>query len=334
MAYTNNSKLTKDDLLKTLEMIDYNLNSKIKTTKYYLNLYTDVLQNPNQGDHKLLSNETILYSLERELLNEIKTPFPLYKNKLVPDNYKNEADYEIRDMLSTRQNSGEIDNIPPHHNHNFIKTSGISSFKHFIENSQGGIIHKPIIYLNTKASIVQDNTPLTIIKPVAYRKISSENKIFETIVIQPKENKKVKLKDKLPFLKEFNPLFMKKENIDKKLIRKFRKFLKAQFDRNFEGLDHSDIQFISNFINVYALPPMKYFEKNEEIEFKSFNKKYLTWLFSKSGISELYLDFIEGHGKYILKGLIDYYDLANSEEKGIMEKLTYYVQNMHVIYNK
>ena len=44
-----------------------------------------------------------------------------------------------------------------------------------------------------------------------------------------KINQKKRFRDIHPFLKSFNPKFLKKENIDKKIFRRFRKFVKAYY---------------------------------------------------------------------------------------------------------
>ena len=47
-----------------------------------------------------------------------------------------------------------------------------------------------------------------------------------------KINQKKRFRDIHPFLKTFNPKFLKKENIDKKIFRRFRKFVKAFYLEN------------------------------------------------------------------------------------------------------
>ena len=47
-----------------------------------------------------------------------------------------------------------------------------------------------------------------------------------------KINQKKRFRDIHPFLKTFNPKFLKKENIDKKIFRRFRKFVKAYYKEN------------------------------------------------------------------------------------------------------
>jgi hypothetical protein len=152
----------------------------------------------------------------------------------------------------------------------------------------------------------------------------------------PKINKnQEKLKNKVPFLKDFNPQFLKKENIDKKILRKFRNYVKSVYKTNNEIFSLGKI-FWKNFISSNLLPPMKYVENGSPLEFKSFNTKYLLWLFSKQGAVQLYKEFAEKYGEEIMHDFISSYDLVNvdnNEEPGILEKLKYYVFNLHSIYS-
>jgi hypothetical protein len=137
---------------------------------------------------------------------------------------------------------------------------------------------------------------------------------------------KTQLKDKVPFLRDFSPKFLKKENIDKKVLRKFRKYIKANnVSLNLTG-------FWKDFNDLNLLPPMKYSEGDAKIEFKSFNTNYILWLFSKPGAVELYKEFVDKLGDKLLQGFIETYDLLKSTEDGVVDKLKYYINNIHEFY--
>ena len=84
----------------------------------------------------------------------------------------------------------------------------------------------------------------------------------------------------------FTPRFSRKVNIAKKIVRKFKKYLKSR---------QSSIKypFWINFTKENYLPPFKY----EEQEFKSFSHSFLRWLFSHDGGIELYQDYITEKGE-------------------------------------
>jgi len=151
----------------------------------------------------------------------------------------------------------------------------------------------------------------------------------------PKVNKsKEKLKNIVPFLKDFNPKFLKKENIDKKILRRFRNFVKIIYKADRESIDKLDPTFWKNFTMFNLLPPMNYLDNKLMIEFKSFNTKYMLWLFSKNGSVELYKEFANKSGEDILYCFIKAYDLGNKKEEGIISKLRHYIFAIPDIYSK
>ncbi len=149
----------------------------------------------------------------------------------------------------------------------------------------------------------------------------------------PKPKAKEKLKNIVPFLKDFKPKFLKKENIDKKILRKFRNYVKIVSKSEKEILEGSDKFFWKNFVTANLLPPMKYEDSFGLIQFKSFNTKYLLWLFSKEGCVKLFQDFSLKFVDQILGDFITSYDLLNNkEEPDIVDKLKYYIEALPEIY--
>lgn len=150
----------------------------------------------------------------------------------------------------------------------------------------------------------------------------------------PKMKPKEKLKNFIPFLRDFKPRFLKKENIDKKILRKFRNYLKTIYKTENE-IANGDKVFWKDFINTNLLPPMRYIESNKRIEFRSFNSKYLIWLFSKQDCATNYKEFANKYGEIILEEFISAYDLARKNtttEIGIIDQLSYYIRAIPDIY--
>jgi len=205
------------------------------------------------------------------------------------------------------------------------------------------------------------------------------NYLERKVVPQVKKNKRFKNTNE--FLKGFNPVFMKKENLDKKIIRRFKKYLKEtllnkkklistskinkQAVRNYLGFDdetnllrknsnstfhkslasHSteieasdkrsspsstelkETDFVYDFARKNYLPPFK----EDNLKFKSFNTKYLIWLFSNSNIQRLYNDFSNDYGLILSEMIILEYNLKSTEPL-ICDKLQYYIKNMSRLY--
>ena len=98
----------------------------------------------------------------------------------------------------------------------------------------------------------------------------------------------------------FTPRFSRKVNIAKKIVRKFKKYLKSR---------QSSIKypFWINFTKENYLPPFKY----EEQEFKSFSHSFLRWLFSHDGGIELYQDYITEKGESELTNIFKEYNITD-----------------------
>jgi len=148
-------------------------------------------------------------------------------------------------------------------------------------------------------------------------------------MINKEENKKSK-----PCLKEFNAKFTKRENIDKKILRKFRKYIKEKnkknlIDWNLIGLTPIQIGFWLNFIGDNMLPPMKYKENNEEFQFKSFNTKYLLWLLSHKGFTALYKVYLDEKYDELISMFVAKYTLKKNEE---LNQLIFYIKNLPDIF--
>ena len=103
-------------------------------------------------------------------------------------------------------------------------------------------------------------------------------------------------------IKEYQFRVCKRENIDKKILRKFSKFLKLQnkLKINSNIMDYvKNSEFFQDFIKYNLMPPFEY--KEENVKFKSFNTKYLLWFFGHKFSQELYNIFMESNYDEILE---------------------------------
>jgi len=135
-------------------------------------------------------------------------------------------------------------------------------------------------------------------------------------------------------LKEFNLKFTKRENIDKKVLRKFRKFLKEKMKKNSinwygMGLDENNKDFWMHFIADNLMPPMTFKEMNDNVEFKSFNTNYMVWLLAHKGSVDLYNYYIQEQHDDLMKTFITKYNLKNQEE---LHQLNIYLNNIAMIF--
>ena len=97
---------------------------------------------------------------------------------------------------------------------------------------------------------------------------------------------------------------IRRVNLCKKIVRKFRKYLKY-------NVKEINYPFWNSFCRENYLPPFKL----EDIEFKSFSRIYLNWLFSHKGGVELYNEFIRDKGEEEINNIYSSYGIIDLEEK-------------------
>ena len=97
---------------------------------------------------------------------------------------------------------------------------------------------------------------------------------------------------------------IRRVNLCKKIVRKFKKFLKL----NIKDINYP---FWNSFCRENYLPPFKL----EDIEFKSYSRLYLNWLFSHEGSIELYNEFIRNKGEEEINNIYINYGIYDIEEK-------------------
>ena len=174
------------------------------------------------------------------------------------------------------------------------------------------------------------------------REISTQTKSSKSKInkkSQKSSNKKAKNKNEeiifnqLPFLNSFKPKYIKRETIDKKIIRTFKNYVVKEYKEHRLELNNvtMDHDFFINFINGNLLPPIDFYDATtgEYIKFNSFNCSYLLWFFSKKGVKEIYGNFINEKGKDFINSLSDYYEIS-SEEK---TQLNNYIFNFPFIFD-
>lgn len=148
-------------------------------------------------------------------------------------------------------------------------------------------------------------------------------------------SKKGRAEIEIHFLKEFNQKYIKREYIDKKIIRKFRKYLKKDWSKI--NMEIENKEFWKRFIKENVLPPMNYYDKETMIshEFKTFSIKFMTWFFNIKETKKLYREFIIKNGEVIYKGIIQ--GLVKDEKKNDFEKfikdLQVYLYDLPKIYS-
>jgi hypothetical protein len=152
----------------------------------------------------------------------------------------------------------------------------------------------------------------------------------------PKLKRDLTLKETIPLLKNFNPNYTKRANVDKKILRKFKNYLKGILEK--KNYSHStstsnfgqENLFWFEFVNGNYFPPFKFYDEKEkkQKEFKSFNSNYLIWIFNREKAINFYEEFLKDCGKETLDSLLKEYSLDISEKSKEIEDLQFYLYHL------
>ena len=132
-------------------------------------------------------------------------------------------------------------------------------------------------------------------------------------------------------IKEYKFRKLKRENVDKKILRKFKKFLKKCLKEKSENEVKNYINnngFWPNYISMNLMPPFAY--EKENISFKSFNTQYLCWFFDHKFSLELFNIFINIKYDDLLNTIKDDYKLKENSDDFNLLKV--YMNSMPMIY--
>ena len=134
-------------------------------------------------------------------------------------------------------------------------------------------------------------------------------------------------------MNSFKTKYIKRETIDKKIIRSFKNYTIKEYKANRLVIDEKtmDQNFFINFVNGNMIPPLDFHDINtgEYIKFNSFNCSFLLWFFSKKGVKEIYNQFINEKGKEFTEDLSQYYEISNEEKN----QLNSYIMNFPNIFD-
>ena len=206
----------------------------------------------------------------------------------------------------------------------FSKNDTIFENKNFFINNH--------FYNNNNFIINNNNHPNTNVFD-SYNS-NSKNDSNQQIIIPSKNYSKYKHSKHDPRkkkIKEYKFKQIKRENADKKILRKFKKFLKAKLKEKTENEVKNYIknnEFWPDYISDNLMPPFSY--EKEKICFKSFNTKYLCWFFEHKFSQELFSIFINQNYNYLLNLVKEAYKLNEDSEDYNLLKV--YINSMPMIY--
>ena len=267
---------------------------------------------------KLILIEKIIYGENKEESSEFYSEYFFSMLKKI---YGNTIKCEYKNTLFKNLLTNSKLNDPYNDRNLSIKIQ--SFFERFLKNIEKYIRREsnPIfinINFNNNKEKEDDNLSDIESELSNYRKeeLKVRKNILFNVTIPNKEeiynekNKKENLEINKSEKQKEKPKNIRKINFTKKIVRKFKKYLKTR-------IDSIRYEFWVLFVKENYLPP---FKLDNNIEYKSFSQSYLKWLFNHEGGIELYNDYIVQKGDFEIKRMLDFYSIKDEFQKEKMEK--------------
>ena len=251
---------------------------------------------------------------------DMSFPFMPFPDKSLKNSFSHIEEEEENIIIGNNKNEFIIDTSSKNLHNNLEEDKFNNNFKNFNAN-------KEKTENQSKIQFEEINTNINVPKKQIEKK---ETKKYNK---KKKNNKEETIFNQLPYLNSFKPKYIKRETIDKKIIRSFKNYTIKEYKANRLVIDEKtmDQNFFINFVNGNMIPPLDFHDVNtdEYVKFNSFNCSYLLWFFSKKGVKEVYNQFINEKGKEFIDDLSQYYEISNEEKN----QLNSYIMNFPNIFD-
>ena len=251
--------------------------------------------------------------------NSDENPNPILSNNKPLKDDVNHVIFENKNELINYNFYSDLNNNLKNNNLNLINSTND-------ENNKNKNI---IINLNSEENNKNNNT-----ESISLNSNSIGTKRNSKITINSRGSVKSYKSDlRKKKIKEFKFRQLKRENVDKKILRKFKKFLKNKSKEKENNEIKSFIksnEFWSEYIKLNLMPPFNYDKEN--ITFKSFNTQYLCWFFEHKFSLELFNIFVRDNYEILLNMIKEAYTLnENTDDYSLLKN---YINTMPLIYGK
>ena len=251
---------------------------------------------------------------------DMSPPFMPFPDKSLKNSFSHIEEEEENIFTGNNKNEFIIDTSSKNLQNNLEEDKFNNNFNNFNAN-------KEKTENQSKIHFEEINTNINVPKKQIEKK---ETKKYNK---KKKSNKEETIFNQLPYLNSFKPKYIKRETIDKKIIRSFKNYTIKEYKANRLVIDEKimDQNFFINFVNGNMIPPLDFHDVNtdEYVKFNSFNCSYLLWFFSKKGVKEVYNQFINEKGKEFIDDLSQYYEISNEEKN----QLNSYIMNFPNIFD-
>ena len=251
---------------------------------------------------------------------DMSPPFMPFPDKSLKNSFSHIEEEEENIFIGNNKNEFIIDTSSKNLQNNLEEDKFNNNFNNFNANKEKSENQSKIHFEEINTNI---NVPK---KQIEKKETKKYNK-------KKKSNKEETIFNQLPYLNSFKPKYIKRETIDKKIIRSFKNYTIKEYKANRLVIDEKtmDQNFFINFVNGNMIPPLDFHDVNtdEYVKFNSFNCSYLLWFFSKKGVKEVYNQFINEKGKEFTEDLSQYYEISNEEKN----QLNSYIMNFPNIFD-
>lgn len=307
--YSNEELKVEVNSLKSIEIDLMYLLAKFKENESNIASFDDFIEN-NYGLHKSKANinkaEIISSTIDLYYDNLKSIPINL---ELDLFGMKNENAQQILEVVSS-------ENKISYNNHNKANATLFS------------VIKKPE-YSKYSLSQLQTSTETIVIDSLQRTKIrkikfKSVRMTHHNVATEPVQVRKLDWTDKVQFNNQqlFSFGRIKREELNKRTLRKFRKYLGLL-------IKHQPKTTVSPKTNLFIgnslFPPLKYMGRT----FKSFSSKYMSWIFSEGEVISLYHDFIDMNIDDLVAYFESTYQIESPHLKGNLRE---YLINLPLIY--
>ena len=359
--YDNDFDLSSSNIINKLPSSSSEMFSKISSNEINFNSNKFVVKKFKEEENikKINNNEENNNKDDLDLDNlSTKEEFSDFEDEIQPKMCADTQEEKNLEKINENQNNinsfeNESDNIfnmenfsmdPVNNNFDSLlsfskiqkNSFDLDDFKDEDENNDEYIINttskKSQINIEKKNINNENNFLITNTKSIKIKEKEKEKEKKQKINKQKKKEDEI-IFNQLPFLNSFKPRYIKRETIDKKIIRNFKNYVvkenkEKRLELNNPNLDQN---FFINLINGSLLPPIDFFDivSGENVKFKSFNCNYLLWFFSKKGVKDIYFKFINEKGKEFINNLTQYYEISQEEKA----QLNNYINNYPFIFD-
>ncbi len=325
----NSSTGVPSDLFKFDSLQEKEESELIHIRKNIMSLKQNKNQSANKSDIMNINNNSILrkqiFNVSNNSNNNLNNPFGNFQFMNSNNNLNNYQNYN-NNFTFNAGNNRAINNISGYFNNNLnnnnnqivinlpmfnnnISNPNITNNNNNINNFNQNISNK-VINTNTQNQI-NNNGKLNL---------SCNNTSLNSSFSKRRGRKKV--------------LFdgFKTEIIDKAFLREFRVYLKKSkcLKLLYDELKNEEKLFWNEFMQN-SNPPFVFNINNQKVEFKSFSRNFLKYIFSFNSTRNLYNIFIKEKGKEIMQSILSKKIKQIDKKMALLYSL--YGKNLHKLYS-